>query len=256
MQARVRAGESAEAVAADTGWELDKVLRYAEPLLAERSFMANQAQAVEVRRSGGSVTLYDACEQVLGEAATDALVWDAHRREDGRWVVTATSSDSAASWTYDHHGRNLHPLDDAARRLLGAAPTAPVEDIDIAEALDLVAEVPVVREAADLRPRLAVVPDTEDALDETLDEVVSSSDGDENADAEPVSLSGGYQQETIALPRTVDSAPAAEQAGEASKGADQQAPAQRGTRKPKPRKGRTSVPSWDEILFGAGRADD
>ncbi|HAN71329.1 MAG TPA: hypothetical protein DCQ36_07030, partial [Actinobacteria bacterium] len=45
----------------------------------------------------------------------------------------------------------------------------------------------------------------------------------------------GYEQETLILPR--------------------EAPA-KSERKTRGRKGRTSVPSWDEILFGAGRADD
>ena len=158
VQARVRSGESAEAIASDTGWALDKVLRYAEPLLAERTFMANQAQTVEVRRSGGRVSLYEACEQVLGETTTDGVQWDAHRRDDGRWIVTANVDGDVASWTYDHHGRNLHPLDELARRLMGATP-APVEhDVDIAEALDLAGDVPVVRETKEARPRLAVVP--------------------------------------------------------------------------------------------------
>ena len=51
VQARVRAGESPDVIAAESDWPLDKVMRYAEPLLAERAFIAEQAQTVEVRRS-------------------------------------------------------------------------------------------------------------------------------------------------------------------------------------------------------------
>ncbi len=242
VQARVRAGESAEEVAADTGWALDKVLRYAEPLLAERTFMANQAQTVEVRRSRGSVSLYDACEQVLGASTMDTVRWDAHRREDGRWVVTADMDGETAQWTYDHHGRNLHALNEPARRLLGAAPTPVDDEVDIAEALDLAADVPVVRDEPDTRPRLAVVPNQRE-------------DGDGASASEPdvedtsTRVGGGYEQETITLPRgseTRTPEPAAVDQTR-SKGAN---------RKPKGRKGRTSVPSWDEILFGAGRSDD
>jgi len=242
VQARVRAGESAEDVASDTGWALDKVLRYAEPLLAERTFMANQAQTVEVRRSRGSVSLYDACERVLGASAMDSVLWDAHRREDGRWVVTATFDGETAEWTYDHHGRNLHALNESARRLLGAAPAPVDEELDIAEALDLAAEVPVVRDDSDARPRLAVVPAPHEDRDGTAAGALDLKDA-------PARTGGGYEQETITLPRDSDAPtpPAA---------AEDQTPAKRTVRKPKGRKGRTSVPSWDEILFGAGRSDD
>ena len=56
----MRGGESAELIAAETGWPLDKVMRYAEPLLAERVFIAEQARAVEVRRSGGGAAAFSA----------------------------------------------------------------------------------------------------------------------------------------------------------------------------------------------------
>ena len=240
VQARVRAGESAEEVAADTGWALDKVLRYAEPLLAERTFMANQAQAVEVRRSRGPVTLYDACEQVLGETAMDGLRWDAHRREDGRWIVSATSGNEVAEWTYDHHGRNLHPLNEAARRLMGATPAPLEEEVDIAEALDLAADVPIIREETEARRRLAVVPTQHEESSEPEPPAASAE--------QPVIPGGGYEQETIALPRDKAQQPEPPAGGQQS--------TKRAPRKAKGRKGRTSIPSWDEILFGAGRSED
>lgn len=252
VQARVRAGESAEDVATDTGWDLDKVLRYAEPLLAERTFMANQAQTVEVRRSRGSVSLYEAAEQVLGAPAMDEVRWDAFRREDGRWVVTASLDGETAEWTYDHHGRNLHPLNESARRLMGATPAPVEQEVDIAAALDLATEVPIVREESDARPHLAVVPSQGDdaaGTDEPEVAPTAKKPGDEPVDEPVVRAGGGYEQETISLPRGQEP-----EAPEASR--DDQQPAKRGARKAKGRKGRTSVPSWDEILFGAGRSDD
>ena len=200
---------------------------------------AEYARAPEVTRE----RLYlETMEQVLGASTMDAVRWDAHRREDGRWVVTAAVDGETAEWTYDHHGRNLHALNEPARRLLGATPTPVEDEVDIAEALDLVAEVPVVRDEPDTRPRLAVVPTQQE-------------DADGASESEPVvedaaaRVGGGYEQETITLPRGSD-APTPEPA------ADDQTPAKRANRKPKARKGRTSVPSWDEILFGAGRSDD
>ncbi len=139
IQARVRAGSSAEAVAAETGWPLDKVERYAGPLLAERAYVAQLAQAVEVRRSGGTVTgvgvtLADTVARVLWDEGMirASVAWDARRRDDGKWIVTASFTTSRgpvqASWTYDNAGRNLHPIDEAARRLMGVG-FEPVDEV-------------------------------------------------------------------------------------------------------------------------------
>ena len=237
VQSRVRGGDSAEVIAAETGWPLDKVLRYAEPLLAERAFIAQQAQSVEIRRSGGGATLLEAAYSAIGsdpEAGT--IAWDAWRREDGRWIVTGTYTDAqgrhVARWTYDHSGRNLHPLDDEARTLMGARPVAvPDPEAQIAEALDLVQDVPVVREdAVDTRPHLVAVPDAVEDAD-VVDDIADDTAVD---DTEP----------TITIPAPPAPAPAAP------------APA-KPARKPKPKRGgRASVPSWDEILFGATKHED
>jgi hypothetical protein len=238
IQARVRGGESAEVVAAETGWPLDKVLRYAEPLLAERAFIAEQAQSVEIRRSGGGATLLESAHAALDDAGSsadrDAIGWDAWRREDGKWIVTATYSDRGgahvAQWSYDHGGRNIHPLDDEARLLMGARPVAvPDPEVDIAEALDLVADIPVVREdAVEARPHLVAVPDADDEVEEPA------------LFEEPAAPTHANETVTIEHP-SVSEEPV------------RKAPA----RKPKaPRKGRASVPSWDEILFGATKSDD
>lgn len=242
----MRGGESAEVVAAETGWPLDKVLRYAEPLLAERAFVAEQAQAVEVRRSGGGATLLEAAYQAIGaDPEAGSITWDAYRREDGRWIVTGawvdTDGSHLARWTYDHAGRNLHPLDDDARTLMGARPVAvPDPELDIAEALDLVADIPVVREAADVRPHLVAVPD---AADDDVDEVEAV---DELIDVE---LPLADDTQTVAIPHPAEPEPAPAPTPPPAKPV---APA----RKPKAKRGRASVPSWDEILFGATKHDD
>lgn len=223
IQSRVRAGASAQTVADETGWPLDKVLRYAEPLLAERAFIAEKALLVEVRRSGGGATLRQTASAAVGVPAdSDAISWDARRREDGKWVVVATygegSKTRAAEWTYDHAGRNIHPLDDNARALMGVRAISDDHD-DIAEALNLVSEPEP--EADQPRPHLVAVPDAEDEAP---------------GKRHPVDV----EEPPAAPAKTPAPAPA-------------KAPAA----KPKAaRKGRAHVPSWDEILFGATRPDD
>ena len=64
---------------------------------------------------------------------------------------------------------------------------------------------------------------------------------------EPAAPTHANETVTIAHPS------AAEEPEPAAPAAERKAPA----RKPKaPRKGRASVPSWDEILFGATKSDD
>lgn len=242
----MRAGETAEAIAGDTGWDLDKVVRYAEPLLAERAYIAEQAQSVEVRRSGGGATLRETSFAATGGVS---ITWDAYRREDGRWFVSASYDDQVATWTYDHAGRNLHPQDDQARALMGARPAPVLDDDEIADALNLVAPIPVVRTDAEpeaTRPRLVAVPDSDDADD-------ADDDDSDDEIARPVSDA----HPTVAVPTAQKPARARRATRPATTPEPApEAPAPAPARKPKSRKGRASVPSWDEILFGSGKSDD
>ena len=65
IQARIRAGETPEAVAAAAQTTVDKIMPFAAPVLAEREHVAQRAQRVVRaplgrRRPGGSRTLGDA----------------------------------------------------------------------------------------------------------------------------------------------------------------------------------------------------
>ncbi len=52
IQARIRAGASAEEVAQLAGIPVDRVRRFEGPVLAERAFMAERARKTPVRRPG------------------------------------------------------------------------------------------------------------------------------------------------------------------------------------------------------------
>lgn len=137
IQARIRAGETAEEVAAGAGVPIESVRRYEGPVLAEREFVASQARDVRVRRgtpsaSGGAVT----GAATLGEVVADRLsqrevdpedaAWDAWRADDGSWCVVVRFSAGAkqreARWTYDPSVRHVSPLDDEARWLTADEP--------------------------------------------------------------------------------------------------------------------------------------
>jgi hypothetical protein len=125
VQARIRAGASPDVIAAETGWPLDKVERYAEPLLSERAFVAEQAQHVALHRDGLPLAeLAEVSAQALG---LPAPTWDAYRDDDGRWFVTATVGGQIAIWTFDPAGRNIHAHNTFARVLMGLEEQEPVE---------------------------------------------------------------------------------------------------------------------------------
>jgi len=121
IQARVRAGESAEEVAAAAGASLDRVLRFAYPVMQERERVVAQARVTPIR-SKSAETLADLVEQRLVGRGTDpaTLRWDAWRREDGRWTVRLSwrhAAEHAATWTFDLARRTLQPDDPAAEQL-------------------------------------------------------------------------------------------------------------------------------------------
>ena len=267
VQSRVRAGASVDVVAAETGWPVDKVERYAEPVLGERAYVAQQAQAAEIRRSGGAVSLLESVRAAQGLADDDSGQWDAFRREDGRWVVTARSGNERASWTYDATGRSVHPLDDTARAWMGVAPAAdPIED-----ALGLIAETPVVRADAEVetlapeRPRLVAVPslDVSKLPDEQFPDEQFTDDqyavGDEvleydEVEVDDIRIESG--DETVVVTATTQTVViAVEQPSLESSGLVVDEPVAK-QRKPKARRSRASVPSWDEILFGTQKPED
>jgi len=51
IQARIRAGETPEEVAAAAGAPLDRVMRFAYPVLQERAQVAGEARRTRIRRS-------------------------------------------------------------------------------------------------------------------------------------------------------------------------------------------------------------
>jgi hypothetical protein len=122
IQARVRAGESAEAVAASSGMPLDRVLRFAYPVLQERSRVVAQARSMPVR-APESEQLGELVEERLVSRGTDAatLEWDAWRRDDGRWTVRLSWRQGdrahAAHWSLDLGRRAVQSDDPAAEQL-------------------------------------------------------------------------------------------------------------------------------------------
>jgi hypothetical protein len=136
IQARIRAGETVEEIADAAGIAVERVRWFEGPVLAERAYVADQAQTASVRRHGDSTP-----GPRLGEIVTERLnavgadpddaQWDAKKRGDGSWQVELTfTSDGrlhVAEWVFDPRRRHVLPADDNAARmsLPGALPPQP-----------------------------------------------------------------------------------------------------------------------------------
>ncbi len=127
IQARIRAGASAEEVAQLAGIPVDRVRRFEGPVLAERAFMAERACKTPVRRPGenSGPQLGEAVQErlLLRGAEKDTVQWDSWRRDDGTWevllVYRVAGEVHTASWTYDPPRRLVQAVDDEARALIG-----------------------------------------------------------------------------------------------------------------------------------------
>ena len=133
IQARLRAGASVDQVVEDSGLDPKHVQRYAGPVQAERSYIAQRARSTEVAPAstaehhrlafGDAPASLEAMVKVrlrAMEVELKTVSWDAWRREDGRWQVEcwfdAGSSDThgtgiglqpPAEWTFNAETRHL-----------------------------------------------------------------------------------------------------------------------------------------------------
>lgn len=123
IQARIRSGSSAEDVARVAGVPVDRVLRYAGPVLQERAMLAQYARRTKLRTSDKGATLAEVVDSRLTQHGidTEKISWDASRREDGTWRIIATwpsgKATAQAMWELDKARQNVTPSDDMAQYL-------------------------------------------------------------------------------------------------------------------------------------------
>ncbi len=259
IQARIRAGETPESVAAAASTSIDRIMGYATPVLAERAHVADRAQRASVRRKAG-----DGSSRMLGDAVAEQLRarnidpesvdWDAWRREDGRWTLVADyrSGETArhAEFVFDAPGRYVVAEDDEARWLVGEPSTS---------------KGPQPRSTSAAGRRLSAVPaDEELPLGEDAIGLVSDSDpAQRDEDREnTVDLTSARAVRPAADPSPAVTGDADWIATQASDRPEPRADApeepeaeEEPARKPSKKRGRASVPSWDEIMFGGDRRE-
>ncbi|MBA3489155.1 MAG: DUF3071 domain-containing protein [Longispora sp.] len=128
IQARIRSGESAEDVARVANVPVDRVLRYAGPVLQERAMLAQHARRTRLRTSDRGASLAEVVDARLSKHGVDAekVSWDAYRRDDGTWRVIATwpsgKSTAQATWELDKARQIVVPSDDMSHYLCTERP--------------------------------------------------------------------------------------------------------------------------------------
>src|SRR2546430_372497 len=128
IQARIRSGESAEDVARVAGVPVDRVLRYAGPVLQERAMLAQHARRTRLRSTDKSSALADVVDSRLAQHGVDSdkIAWDAYRRDDGTWRIVATwpsgKATAQAIWELDKTRQHVTAYDDMAQYLCAERP--------------------------------------------------------------------------------------------------------------------------------------
>jgi Protein of unknown function (DUF3071) len=265
IQARIRGGESAEDVAAAAQTTVDAIMGFAAPVLAERAHVAESAQKSSIRRrstesSTAAGTLDQASRTHLSTVGvrSDEVQWDAWRRDDGRWTLVAEysagGSTRRAEFTYDQPGRYVVADNQEARLLTGeatqaeGAPARRLSSVPSDRATRSDDELPLAdHELGD--DAIELVRDQRDA--EADDLTADHGDADWIAEPREDNLVDGAAPVDEPVDQPVDEP--AEQTVEVEADEPPAAESQPPTKPTK--KGRSSVPSWDEIMFGGGKGE-
>jgi hypothetical protein len=245
IQARIRAGETPEQVAAASGTRVERIMRFAHPVIQERERIAEQSRDARVRLSEGSpgvaLSQFMTDRLRLIDSDIEAVTWDAYKSDDGSWQVTgawrAGDKSGTTRWSFDLPSRTVSPSDAATTdfaegtRLVRVVPDVPVG----LTAAPVRRGVTVVREpprADDDLTHDTVTPDIlpadlvaqEDACVRDVHAATGTPDDDRSIDA---LLDEVAEHDTVVLGRS----------GEEPEADDP----------------RARIPAWEDIVFGVRR---
>jgi hypothetical protein len=294
IQAHIRGGLSAEDVAELTGASLEYVQRFERPIIAEREHIVAQALAVPVRITadvdvlGENATFGTAIRDRLASLGASAERWASWREDEAGWIVkltfTADDIEHDARWTYEPRKAHLVPANAEASTLsqhgelppagliprLRAVPLVPDESRFDSGQFEFVeshrpeaapAPAPAqshaptipagaIKRADDDQPR--DVHNTADLL-----EALRRRRGEREAstrDSQPIELELPPVPDDDGAPQPRDEHPS----GPIPVTAGGFTPRETGPVgvRGSSKRGRASMPSWDEIVFGARGDDD
>lgn len=272
IQHRIRGGEDPESVAEVAGLPVERIMNYAAPVLAERAHVAGSAAKASVRRKSGEPssharTLEAATAERMSQVGLDpetAIEWDAWRRPDGRWALVADyaheGAERRAAFVFDVPGKFVLADNDEARWLVGDGrfPTSSrTEQSEIGE--DAIAMVRSRSEApgadsadADWMSAVDSGPATTQRPPRPVQAVPSPVVEEEPPVAEPAPSVAEEEPELPFEEPSRDDAPAAAEPATSDTQDEPDEEPVKPQRPSKNKRGRASVPSWDEIMFGGG----
>lgn len=123
IQSRLRAGESFEEVSRVSGLAIEKIERYASPILQERAWIIEQAEKSSPK--GAPVTLRELVINRLAPRGINMnqVSWNTWRLDNGSWHLVLTyptiEGGRNAVWNFDASKRVLIAQDDGARWMSG-----------------------------------------------------------------------------------------------------------------------------------------
>lgn len=287
IQARVRAGASAYDLSLEWDVPVEQIIKYEGPVLAEREHIAELARRVEV---SGPQTDAE-YREVFGEEPADlgTMVvhrlhqlnidaeharWNSWKDPEGQWIVTVQfdsplhsenvesldngsneDKENIAKWAFTPSRKSLKNLNRWAQTLSeqqapeyfrpiaavgqAEAPSAPAPAAENNDSEELVSLLNARR-----GQRAPGDPAKDDRLNEIIERSMSKYDNDEE-DSFP-HLSQGVSSRTSQLVVVTDKEDSEDATHDDGTSAEENAP-----RKPK----RSSVPSWDDIMFGKRKKD-
>jgi len=220
IQARLRMGQSPDEIVAETGADMARVLRYQDPIINERAWVAERAAAVQLRKGNDQIALAEVVVSRLNTISDQDVApnWDAWRRDDGLWLVQlnyqTANGERQAHWLFDASISSIAPHDAEAEWLMELDPPEPTK----AEPPRRLVSVPL--------PTSELQASEEDGQGADESDSVSDDVFDSDAHTGPVDNEATGQVDDEASGQ-VDAEP-----NEVEERA------------------RPTIPSWDEILFG------
>ena len=251
IQARIRAGETPEQVAAASGTRVERIMRFAHPVIQERARVAEQAREARVRLSEGppAVVLQQFMTDRLRLLDTDveAVAWDAHRTDDGTWQITGTwragDKSGTTRWSFDLPSRTVSPADAATTdfaegtRLVRVVPEVPA---GFTGSVPRARGVSVVRE----EPAPAPAPDDDPVHDTVVPTglEVLGHDADEDLHVRDVHPSAGSPDDERSVQALLDEVADHDTVvlGRSTEDREAEDP-------------RARIPAWEDIVFGVRR---
>ncbi len=279
IQAHIRAGMSAFDVSTITGAPLDYVQRFEGPVLAEREYVVESALNVPVHTAGDTdplaqgTTFGAVIRERLMEIGAANERWSSWKEQGGGWVVKLTFAsddvDHDARWEFEPKKLSLAPLNSEARTLSqqGDVPQPLIPRLRAVEHSDA-------READTSRfdsgafhvdhteidtgplprPTAQRAPEPARDLSQTADllEALRRRRGEREAAATAEEEQSQHPSTGVRLVDVPLDLPGEDEPEQSPRSTQPQPLVPRSAS----RKGRASMPTWDEIVFGARPDDD